>query len=184
VAPAFPDWWVEHRHMYRRSFANSMIRLHLPTVGRSRGVRAVSGRLSHLNRRMSRRKIDEGREMAFLGSQALVRLAATNRPSLGLRELPILTDFVDLVGQTRGLRSTQSLSDLGDACARPDTPALEPGSGGLEGHRHAPTPAKAGTGRSLASFLRFCAVAASRNSSLAPQGPRSLRRASLRMRLR
>ncbi|SDK46249.1 diguanylate cyclase (GGDEF) domain-containing protein [Aliiruegeria lutimaris] len=31
----------------------------------------------------------------------------------------------------------------------------------------------AGAGRSLASFLRFCAVAARRNSSLAPFGPRS-----------
>lgn len=40
------------------------------------------------------------------------------------------------------------------------------------------------TGLSFASFLRFWAVAASRNSSLAPLGPRNRRRPSLRMRLR
>lgn len=39
-------------------------------------------------------------------------------------------------------------------------------------------------GLSLASFLRFWAVAASRNSSRAPRGPRSRRRPSRRMRLR
>jgi hypothetical protein len=39
-------------------------------------------------------------------------------------------------------------------------------------------------GRSRASRRRFCAVAASRNSSLAPHGPRSRRRPSRNMRLR
>src|SRR5271168_4196216 len=42
----------------------------------------------------------------------------------------------------------------------------------------------AGAGSSLASFLRFWAVAAKRNSSRAPFGPRSRNRSSLRMRLR
>ena len=41
-----------------------------------------------------------------------------------------------------------------------------------------------GTGISLASFRRFCAVAARRNSSRAPFGPPSRSRSSLRMRLR
>ena len=41
-----------------------------------------------------------------------------------------------------------------------------------------------GIGISFASFLRFWAVAASRNSSRAPVGPRSRSRSSLRMRLR
>jgi hypothetical protein len=41
-----------------------------------------------------------------------------------------------------------------------------------------------GIGTSLASFRRFCAVAASINSSRAPFGPRSRSRSSLRMRLR
>src|SRR5882757_6052972 len=50
--------------------------------------------------------------------------------------------------------------------------------------RHADTGQAAGIARSFASFLRFWAVAASRNSSRAPLGPRSLRRPSLRMRLR
>ncbi len=39
-------------------------------------------------------------------------------------------------------------------------------------------------GRSLASFLRFCAAAARWNSSRAPFGPRSRSRSSLRMRFR
>ncbi|CUX57570.1 hypothetical protein AGR8A_pTi10142 [Agrobacterium fabrum str. J-07] len=39
-------------------------------------------------------------------------------------------------------------------------------------------------GLSFASLLRFCAVAARRNSSLAPHGPRSLKRAIRRMRFR
>ena len=39
-------------------------------------------------------------------------------------------------------------------------------------------------GRNRASRRRFCAVAASRNSSLAPHGPRSRNRPSPRMRLR
>ena len=42
----------------------------------------------------------------------------------------------------------------------------------------------AGAGSSLASLRRFWAVAARRNSSWAPQGPRSRNRSSLRMRLR
>jgi hypothetical protein len=42
----------------------------------------------------------------------------------------------------------------------------------------------AGIARSFASFLRFWAVAANRNSSRAPLGLRNLRRPSLRMRLR
>jgi len=50
--------------------------------------------------------------------------------------------------------------------------------------RHAGTGHAAGIARSFASFLRFCAVAASRNSSRAPIGPRNLRRPSRRMRLR
>src|SRR5882672_12878381 len=50
--------------------------------------------------------------------------------------------------------------------------------------RHAAAEQAAGITRSVASFLRFCAVAASRNSSRAPLGPRNLRRPSLRMRLR
>src|SRR5262249_47785904 len=41
-----------------------------------------------------------------------------------------------------------------------------------------------GIGISLASFRRFWAVAARRNSSWAPFGPRSRSRSSLRMRLR
>src|ERR1700722_4315202 len=41
-----------------------------------------------------------------------------------------------------------------------------------------------GGGMSLASFLRFWAVAANRNSSLAPLGPRRRNRSSLRMRFR
>ena len=40
------------------------------------------------------------------------------------------------------------------------------------------------TGISFASFLRFWAVAARRNSSRAPQGPLNRNRSSLRMRLR
>jgi hypothetical protein len=40
----------------------------------------------------------------------------------------------------------------------------------------------AGSGMSFASFLRFWAVAASRNSSLAPFGPRRRNRSSFRMR--
>lgn len=40
------------------------------------------------------------------------------------------------------------------------------------------------TGISFAIFLRFWAVAARRNSSRAPHGPRSLKRSSLRMRFR
>ena len=39
-------------------------------------------------------------------------------------------------------------------------------------------------GASFASFLRFWAVAANRNSSLAPLGPRRRNRSSLRMRFR
>src|SRR5262245_23913786 len=42
----------------------------------------------------------------------------------------------------------------------------------------------AGIGISFAIFRRFWAVAARMNSSLAPFGPRSLRRSSLRIRLR
>ena len=42
----------------------------------------------------------------------------------------------------------------------------------------------AGSGMSFASFLRFWAVAANRNSSLAPFGPRRRNRPSLRMRFR
>ena len=42
----------------------------------------------------------------------------------------------------------------------------------------------AGSGMSFASFRRFWAVAAKRNSSLAPLGPRRRNRSSLRMRLR
>ena len=41
-----------------------------------------------------------------------------------------------------------------------------------------------GVGISLASFLRFCAVVARRNSSRAPFGPRSLSRSRRRMRFR
>ena len=41
-----------------------------------------------------------------------------------------------------------------------------------------------GTGMSFASFLRFWAVAANRDSSLAPLGPRRRKRSSLRMRFR
>ena len=41
-----------------------------------------------------------------------------------------------------------------------------------------------GRATSLASRRRFCAIAASVNSSCAPRGPRSRRRPSLRMRLR
>jgi hypothetical protein len=41
-----------------------------------------------------------------------------------------------------------------------------------------------GSGMSFASFRRFWAVAANRNSSLAPFGPRSRNRPSLSMRLR
>ena len=41
-----------------------------------------------------------------------------------------------------------------------------------------------GTGTSIASFLRFWAVAASRNSSRAPHGPRRRSRSSRRMRFR
>ena len=41
-----------------------------------------------------------------------------------------------------------------------------------------------GAGRILASFRRFWAVAASRNSSFAPHGPRNRRRPRPRMRLR
>src|SRR6476659_4585830 len=44
--------------------------------------------------------------------------------------------------------------------------------------------ARFGIGISLANFRRFWAVAARRNSSCAPVGPRSRRRSSLRMRLR
>src|SRR5689334_544134 len=46
------------------------------------------------------------------------------------------------------------------------------------------TYAGAGVGISFASLRRFWAVAASRNSSRAPVGPRSRSRSSLRMRLR
>src|SRR3984885_14078552 len=41
-----------------------------------------------------------------------------------------------------------------------------------------------GSGMSFASFRRFWAVAASRNSSLAPLGPRKRNRSSRRMRFR
>lgn len=52
------------------------------------------------------------------------------------------------------------------------------------GSHAAITPYGGVCGLSFASLLRFCAVAASRNSSRAPHGPRSRRRAILRMRLR
>src|SRR5262249_17391017 len=45
-------------------------------------------------------------------------------------------------------------------------------------------PAGGGRATSLASRRRFCAIAASVNSSCAPRGPRNRRRLNLRMRLR
>jgi hypothetical protein len=48
---------------------------------------------------------------------------------------------------------------------------------------HGPT-AGGGLGANLASRRRFCAIAASVNSSCAPQGPRNRRRFSRRIRLR
>src|SRR5215207_9028598 len=78
-------------------------------------------------------------------------------------ELPLLADTVEEVGL--GLLMASALR----------RPSRSP-----EAH------ARAGVsvGTSLASLRRFWAVAARWNSSLAPFGPRSLRRSSFRMRLR
>ena len=62
---------------------------------------------------------------------------------------------VDLVGQMERWRSAPSFSELRDGWVCLIAPALGPGSGCLEAHGHAPTPANVGMGRSLASRLRF-----------------------------
>ena len=60
------------------------------------------------------------------------------------------------------------------------------GSGGCQRSKAAPLASQGGgrlrEGDELASFLRFWAVAANRNSSLAPLGPRRRYRSRLRIR--
>jgi hypothetical protein len=103
-------------------------------------------------------------------------------PNIALRQL--VADSVDLVAVEIGWPSQRPISVLAvrflDAFWALEAAGTRPDAG----HFHAPAVPKRVIGRSLASFLRFWAVAASKNSSLAPLGPRNLRRLSLRIRLR
>ncbi len=99
-------------------------------------------------------------------------------------EWPRLADFVAEVGELKSLAFPVSflsclLHPL-DVAAGSEVSALTPRNA------YAVQNAAAGGGRtiSLASRRRFCAMAASVNSSCAPRGPRNRRRPSFRMRLR
>jgi hypothetical protein len=93
----------------------------------------------------------------------------------------VRADFVDLVGRRRGWRcpllAEANIFVAAGACIVAGRAFRSfwffPGSLWSSG---------GGSGLSLASFLRFWAIAASRNSSCAPQGPRNRSRPSLRIR--
>src|SRR5665647_1165833 len=86
---------------------------------------------------------------------------------LQCRECPLSADFVEKVRAQIGVDRAGGLT----------TQWISEAIGCQAGFRF-------GTGISFASFRRFWAVAARRNSSCAPFGPRSRRRPRLRMRLR
>ena len=91
---------------------------------------------------------------------------------------PLMADFVAKIGDHKRGQLKRS---LWSRSAR----GVDGTGSGLQSsyEAHRPT-AGGGLGTNLASRRKFCAIAASVNSSCAPQGPRNRRRFSRRMRLR
>jgi hypothetical protein len=114
---------------------------------------------------------DERPRQRYVGSSPNSRKSA-HRPAKRL-----CADTVEKLGGS-AIRSRQSHFDgPSETTILPRVPRLGPGYAAI-------ISISALAGLNLASRRKFCAVAARRNSSLAPHGPRSRKRPTRRMRLR